>query len=127
MHTLLAPPPTPRPARGPDLFQISLTGPLSFSSPYPYLAVGYTIPVARGANTAALSFGVREKQGRQEPTGSPTQPFWAGGQPRTRTSEARLSEDVFEPNWQSLLERKLQTPLASQLWAPPLRKWFIVV
>lgn len=48
------PPPLSCPLWSPDLFQISLTGPISSPFPLP-------IPATPGANAAALSFGVREK------------------------------------------------------------------
>lgn len=48
---------------GLDLFQTSLTGPLSFSSPHPYLAVGYTIQVARGQIQLPFPLGSEKSRG----------------------------------------------------------------
>ena len=100
------------PLQGPDLFQISQTGPRPSSLPIPIWLLAIRTPRAQGANPAALSFGVRGTQGRQEPPGSPPQPSWAGGKPGTPTSGARLSEDVPEPRRQSSGEEAAEAPVS---------------
>lgn len=120
-----------RPLSGPlwgsDLFQISPTRPLTtFSSPHPICLLALRSQQPRG-QTSCPFLGTAEKQGRQEPAGSPPQPSWAGSKPRTPTSEAYLSEDVLGPNWQSSGEKAAEAP-GQLFWVPRhLCEWSVVI